>query len=148
MIPSRVLATTVTVTPAGDNLAMDVHTRDREPWGRDLRYVLTWTLLEAGTTLSVRELLRRVEAAGFVVSGRPSKTVADALRWEIARGRVVRVGRGLYRAGVVPRQTKSRIRRRVVTLRAGIAADSWIRTFSPAAHPYDPARSLGQPHAS
>jgi hypothetical protein len=119
---SRVSATTGIVTPAGDNLWMDVEIRDRQPWGRDLRYVLTWTLLEAGTVLSIPQLLRRVEAAGFVVPGRPSKTIADALRWEIARGRAVRVGRGLYRAGVVPRQTKSRIRHRVIALRRAMAA--------------------------
>jgi hypothetical protein len=102
---------------------MDTYTcNDRVPWGRDLRYVLTWTLLDAATTLSIRELVRRVEDAGFVVPGRASKTVADALRWEIARGRVVRVGRGLYRPGVVPRQTKSRIRRRVAALRSAMAA--------------------------
>lgn len=85
--------------------------------GRDLRYVLTWHLVEAGSVLPVRDLVRAVEADGFAIPGQPNKPVSDALRWEIGWGRVVRVGRGRYRAGQMPRQTKSRIGHRVRALR-------------------------------
>jgi hypothetical protein len=85
--------------------------------GVDLRYLLTWCLVEAGAAMSVGDLVRSVDGDGFVVVGQANKTIADALRWEIGHGRVVRVGRGLYRSGAMPRQTKSRIRTRVTQLR-------------------------------
>lgn len=79
----------------------------------DLRYVLTIVLLDAGRPLSTSELLTAVRAAGRDVSGRASKTVSDALRWEVRRGRVVRVGRSQYAPGTMPRSTQWWIRRRV-----------------------------------
>lgn len=112
---------------------MDGHDDDRQLWGRDLRYVLTWHLVEAGTVLSVGELVRRVAADGFVVPGAANKAVSDALRWEIRRGRVVRVGRGRYRSGVMPRQTKSRIGGRVRTLRRAASAATRDVPMSPLA---------------
>jgi hypothetical protein len=90
--------------------------------GLNLRYVLSWQLVEAGSMVSLSELVRRVTAEGFAIAGRASKTVSDALRWEVGRGRAVRIGRGLYRAGVMPRQTKSRIRHRVAELRQRVVA--------------------------
>jgi hypothetical protein len=91
--------------------------------GLDLRYVLTDCLFEAGP-LSVRELVAIVEGDGFVIEGRPSKAVSDALRWEVGRGRVVRLTRGVYGPGFVPRQTRSRIRLRVAELRMRPAAEA------------------------
>ena len=85
--------------------------------GRLLRYVLTIELLEAGE-LSVSALVDRLAGKGFQVAGRPSKTVSDALRWEIGHGRVVRVGRGRYATGRIPRTTVAWIRRHVEALRS------------------------------
>lgn len=85
--------------------------------GLDLRYVLTTALLRAGVPLRVPELVRALERDGFTCWGRSSKEVSDALRWEIGRGRVVRVRRGVYVAGTMPKQTRSRITRRVADLR-------------------------------
>lgn len=78
-------------------------------WGRERRYVLTELLWERGP-MTVAELVAAVAAEGWWVGGRPSKTISDALRWEIAHGRVVRLGRGRYGPGRMPKQTKSWIR--------------------------------------
>jgi hypothetical protein len=86
-------------------------------WGVELRYLLTWYLADSGLVLSVTDLVRLMEADGLAVEGEANKVVSDALRWEIRKGRAVRVGRGRYRCGVMPRQTKSRIRLRVMALR-------------------------------
>ncbi|HEX4903780.1 MAG TPA: hypothetical protein VFV42_13260 [Acidimicrobiales bacterium] len=90
--------------------------------GITLRYVLTDVLVRSGGPLTVPELVRAVERDGFSVHGRPSKAVSDALRWEIGRGRVRRVARGVYAAGHMPKQTRSRIRRRVADLRLDASA--------------------------
>jgi hypothetical protein len=100
--------------------------------GLDLRYALTVRLLEVGRVLSTRELVASIQSDGFVIVGRPSKTVSDALRWEVRRGRVVRRGRGIYAAGVVPRETKSRMIRRVSHLRYQVVARTWDTTSNDA----------------
>lgn len=60
-----------------------------------------WTPTELGEALAVR---------GFHVGGRPAKEISDALRAEVNRGRVLRVGRGRYRSGTVPASTRRRTR--------------------------------------
>lgn len=85
--------------------------------GRPLRYVLTVILLERGPC-TVADLVAAVEQEGFVLAGRPSKSISDALRWEIEHGRVVRLRRAAYGPGTMPRQTRSRITNRVALLRA------------------------------
>jgi hypothetical protein len=85
--------------------------------GIELRYVLTWQLALHGPA-TVAELIDVLTWHGFWVSGRPSKAVSDALRWEIGRGRVYRVGRGRYRSADIPRSTEYRIHQRVLALRA------------------------------
>lgn len=85
--------------------------------GIELRYVLTMHLLLHGPA-TVAELITVLDWHGFRVRGRPSKAVSDALRWELARGRVYRRGRGRYVPGYVPRATEHRIHQRVLALRA------------------------------
>lgn len=53
--------------------------------------------------------------------GRPSKSVSDALRWEIAHGGVRRLARARYGPAAMPRATEFRIHRRVLALRAEAA---------------------------
>ncbi len=84
-------------------------------WGRERRYILTELLWERGP-LTVQQMIRLLEDE-FDIGGRPSKTISDALRWEIAHGRVVRLGRGLYGPGRMPKQTRSWIRVRNRRLR-------------------------------
>lgn len=96
---------------------MDPTYTERLLSGLLLRYFLTTILMEFGPR-TVDELVAAVEREGFVLAGRPSKTVSDALRWEIAHGRVVRLRRATYGLGTIPRQTRSRITKRVEVLRA------------------------------
>lgn len=85
--------------------------------GTELRYVLAMHLAVHGPA-TITELVDVLDWHGFCVDGRPSKVVSDALRWEIGRGRVYRVGRGRYGPGYMPRSTEYRIHRRVLALRA------------------------------
>lgn len=60
--------------------------------------------------MTVRELLAALEAADLRIGGRPSKTVSDALRWEIRRGRVRRAARSTYVTDRIPPSTVRFIR--------------------------------------
>lgn len=84
--------------------------------GIELRYLLTLVLVESGHDLTISQLGSEVTRRGGSVRGRPSKTVSDALRSEVRRGRVQRVARGTYRSGTVSRQTKSRMKKRLAGL--------------------------------
>lgn len=86
----------------------------KELMGLELRAFLTLQMLDLGGPVRVRDLVAAVDSHGFTVAGRASKVISDSLRWEIVRGRVVRLGRGVYRAvGRVPRTTLRRMRQRV-----------------------------------
>ena len=82
-----------------------------------LRAMLVLLLLRAGRPMTVAELVAGVHSSGFAVAGRPSRTISDALRAEVNRGRAVRVRRGTYRAGVVARSTRHRMQRVVAAMR-------------------------------
>jgi hypothetical protein len=83
--------------------------------GADLRYLLTAYLVDHGPA-TVDELIDALAYHGFHPSGRPSKAVSDALRWEVAHGRAVRLRRGHYRPGSMSRAVQHRIVRRVRAL--------------------------------
>jgi hypothetical protein len=63
--------------------------------GRVLRFLITRELQRERRAMTVKEIIARLEGYGFTILGRASKTVSDSLRWEIAKGRVVRIRRGL-----------------------------------------------------
>ncbi len=86
--------------------------------------MLTWRLCQLGP-LDIGALVRVLADDGFTVSGRPSKTVSDALRWEVRRGRIVRLARGRYAPGRMPRGTAHRIRRRVEAIEADEISSAW-----------------------
>lgn len=88
--------------------------------GTNLRYVLTMQLFLCGP-MSVADLVDALDDQGFTTTGRPSKTISDALRWEMAHGRVYRARHGRYRPADMPRSTEYRIRERVYALRAAAA---------------------------
>jgi len=106
-------------------------THRSELQGIELRYLLTTFIAESGATATVAELALALSREGFGLRGRPSKVVSDALRWEVRRGRVVRLGRGVYGLGHIPRQTRSRMRTRVQQLRrdVGTKVSPWVRAF-------------------
>jgi hypothetical protein len=87
--------------------------------GIELRYMLTMHLFDHGAA-TVTNLVQTLAAQGFDVGGRASKSVSDALRWEIRRGRVHRLGRGRYGPASMPRGTQHRIHERVLALRAEV----------------------------
>lgn len=104
------------------------HVYRDEAWGglrgRPLRYVLASVLsgtrrsaVNPAGVVTVAELVSRLRAEGFVFAGRPSKVISDALRWEVRRGRIERLERGVYRWVGAPQSTRSRINRRVRAVR-------------------------------
>ncbi len=93
-----------------ENTASSVRSRVVLPLrGRGLRFVLV-NELARHHTLTVAEMVVIVGRYGFDLGGRESKIISDALRWEVARGRVVRVARGVYRYGKIPTSTARRIK--------------------------------------
>jgi hypothetical protein len=82
----------------------------------ELRYALTLYLFQHGPT-TVTDLIDALYYQGFDIPGRASKSVSDALRSEVANGRVRRLRRGLYGPGEMPRATEHRIHKRVLALR-------------------------------
>jgi hypothetical protein len=103
----------VDVIAACHRLTMDTMRRLR---GIELRYVLSHHLAHHGRA-TVVDLFGALTAHGFGVDGRPSKSISDALRWEMRRGRVRRFKRGVYGPGSMPRSTEYRIQQRVLSLR-------------------------------
>lgn len=69
--------------------------------------------------MTVQDLVDALDRRGIDVPGRASKTISDALRWEVSRGRVMRVGRGRYRTGAIPRSTRWWLGRQVDAMRTG-----------------------------
>jgi hypothetical protein len=89
--------------------------------GLELRSLLVLVLLDAGRPLTLAALTSAVRRHGFAFAGRPSKEAADALRWEVARGRAVRLRRGVYGPGTVAKVTKHRMRARIAATRTRAA---------------------------
>ncbi len=85
--------------------------------GIELRYVLTTHLFSRGRS-TIKELVDGLAFHGFQVDSPAGESVSDALRWERRRGRVRRLGRGVYGPGEMPRGTEHRIHQRVLALRA------------------------------
>ena len=95
-------------------------THKRQLRGVELRYALTLYLFQHGPK-TVAELVEALECQGFDIPGRPSKVVSDALRREIDHARVLRLQRGRYGPGEMPRATEYRIHQRVLALRSEAA---------------------------
>jgi hypothetical protein len=87
----------------------------------ELRYALTMYLSQHGPT-TVADLIDALDYQGFEIPGRASKSVSDALRSDLANGRVRRLKRGRYGPGEMPRSTEYRIHSRVLALREQAAA--------------------------
>ena len=90
--------------------------------GKWLRWVVCLLLKDARCSMTVAEIVTAVTTQGYDVAGdRAGKTVSDALRWEVRRGRVVQPTRGRYAAGLMQRSTEYSMRRRVGALRTEAA---------------------------
>jgi hypothetical protein len=91
--------------------------------GRPLRHAALLVLWHSAHPLTVGEILSAIEARGLEVGGEyPRKSLADALGHECLRGRVSRVGRGVYSIGYLPTTTRRRIRARIARLASASAA--------------------------
>lgn len=89
----------------------------RQLSGRDLRYWLLNHLNTISGAHRVADLATAISEDGFVVAGRPSKTISDALHTETDRGRITRTGWGRYTItkGLAP-TTAWRIKKRLISL--------------------------------
>ena len=99
------------VTPGGqpDTETSIDNIDDRVLRGRALRFVLVNELM-GQTSKTVAELVTATRRYGFRLGGRASKVISDALRWEVRRGRVLRLSRGVYCYHRAPPSTARRIR--------------------------------------
>ena len=105
--------------------------RNRPLVGRDLRHAALVVLHRWGAG-SIAEVIERLGAGGFAVAGdKPNKVVSDALRHEVRRGRLQRVGWGRYAVKRLARTTSWRI---------GLRWDAALP-----ANPVDPADSGPRP---
>jgi hypothetical protein len=88
--------------------------------GADLRYLLTAYLYDHGAS-TVDELVDALTYHGFRIVGHASKAVSDALRYEVGRGRVIRLHRGCFCPASMPRDAEHRIHLRVLALHDQVA---------------------------
>lgn len=87
--------------------------------GDRVRSAVCVVLHDAKRPMRLPEIALAIQALGVPLGLQPTKTLSDALRWEVRRGRVVRDGRGVYKGGPVPRTTLIYMRRRVASYAAG-----------------------------
>ena len=100
--------------------------RDESRWwdpagelrGINLRAWLVPTTTDSGGVVSVAELVDGLDTPSYGYAGRASKTISDALRWEVRNGRLRRLGRGCYALGRLSRSAKYRMRNRLRAVRA------------------------------
>ena len=87
--------------------------------GRDLRYAVLITLdRRFGLVRTISEILDDLAYRGLAPDAeRPGKALADAMRWEVRRGRVLRSGWGRYKIGRYPATTQWRAEKRIDQLR-------------------------------
>lgn len=103
--------------------------------GRALRFVLVDEIRErGGESMTVAEMVAVLADNGHDLGGRASKVISDALRWELARGRVRRLGRGVYRYHRTPASTARRIRIFAETCR------TWLVVLTRTAQPGETSR--------
>lgn len=120
---------------------------DRLLSGRGLRFVLVDLLMTTRGEVTVAELAAALHHQGYQIKGRASKTISDALRWEVRRGRVGRPSRGRYCYRRAPTTTARRIRLLAAAAREWVALVRQGRTPPPArpnprrwllSNPYEP----------
>lgn len=111
--------------PAPDDRTWNEQLADLAPrklFEIDRRYLITDLFLTSPSRVwTPKELAAALAAQGFELGERPNKVVADVLRAELRRQRVVRVGHGRYRLGRVPDTTRRRIRDRASLRRRRLA---------------------------
>lgn len=85
--------------------------------GKTLRWVVCLLLRDNRKEMSISEIVIEVRKAGYeIAASREGKAISDALRWEVQRGRVVLVRRGVYARGFMQRSTEYSMRERVARI--------------------------------
>lgn len=108
MIVARSVMPHVPGTEGFHGLAWPSAAHPRSVGSRELRYLAVAELIESGRPMTAMELAATIQARGLAIRAlKPNKAVSDALRWEVAKGRVVKPARGVFVAGRMPRSTKS-----------------------------------------
>ncbi len=102
-------------------------------FGMGLRYLACTALRKPGRPMTVAELVVAIEAQGFSIGDNANKVVADALRWEVRKGRIVKVGRGRYRYGRMPRSTEWWMQHQVQAIRSAQFASTLTKNTGDAA---------------
>lgn len=118
--------------------------------GLNLRSWLVLQLADTHGSMTVAQLVERLATSDLVAGDRASKAISDALRWEIRRGRVVRLERGRYTLGRLARSTQRRMRGRTAAChRRALAAASDVQAPTAGSWPrlgrIGVRRALGQP---
>ncbi len=108
--------------------------------GRALRFVLIDEMLRRRDMTVAEMVTVLVEDYGFDLGGRASKVISDALRWEVRRGRVVRLARGRYRFNRATRSTVRRVRLLARSSRTWVVARRRSEKVPTAPRPHRPTR--------
>ena len=107
--------------------------------GRALRFILVDELIRRPHMTVAEMVTALVEHHGFDLGdGRASKLISDALRWEVRRGRVVRLARGRYRFARTSRSTARRIANLAGRSRAWVVARRRLERTPAAPRPARP----------
>lgn len=101
------------VTPDLDNAEMGTLWSVDPLGGQLLRYAICVVLKRRDRWMSIGEIVRDIQRLGFNLPEAANKAVADAIRWEVCKGRVRKHGRGKYAYGGAPRTTEHRMRQRI-----------------------------------
>jgi len=104
----------------------EVRPRDASRWwdpagelrGINLRAWLVLTIADSGRAVTVAELVDGIDVSSYGHAGRASKTISDALRWEVRKGHLRRLERGCYALGRLSRSARYRMRNRLRAVRA------------------------------
>ncbi len=109
--------------------------------GRALRFVLIDEMLRRRDMTVAEMVAVLVGEYGFDLGGRASKVISDALRWEVRRGRVVRLARGQYRFNRATRSTVRRVRLLASHSRAWVVARRRFQKVPTTPYPLRPTRN-------
>lgn len=78
--------------------------------GRPLRRAAVAVVLRSIGPCTPTQVARAIEASGHIIANRyPVKAVADAMAYEVSRGWLCRVEKGLYRQGTISSGSRRRI---------------------------------------
>ena len=106
-------------------------------YGLPLRYLACITLRRARRPMSVAEIVRTIQSDGWDLGDQPNKLVADAIRWEVRKRRILKVARGRYCYGRMPRSTEWWMQNQVAAIRSARFAQTLAENTEGGADGFD-----------